>query len=168
VAAAEERRLSSLDAFLPAYEFRTRHEVRVDAPAQRIDEALREVTFGDVPIVRLLVFLRGLGRGRPDRRVVAALARRGRVLDDAPGEGIVFAIDGRFWRLRGGGDEPAARAVVDFRARDGALATETRVHVPHGESQRRFDRYWRVVRPFSGITRTQVLRAAKRRAELQR
>jgi len=32
-------------------------------------------------------------------------------------------------------------------------------------SRRKFARYWRVVGPFSGLIRTSLLRAAKRRAE---
>jgi len=55
--------------------------------------------------------------------------------------------------------------VIDFRAVPGSLATETRVHVPDPVSRRKFARYWRVVRPFSGVIRMGVLRAAKRRAE---
>jgi hypothetical protein len=156
--------LRPLDAFLPAYEFVERHAVDVRADAGDAERALREVTFGEMPVVRALLFMRGIRSARADQRVLDAMERRGTVLDRAPGEGVVLGIEGRFWGLRGGGEEPAATAVVDFRARDGALTTETRVHVP-AESRRRFARYWRVVRPFSGITRKQVLRAAKRRAE---
>lgn len=163
--AAREPRLKPLDDFLPSYEFAARHGVEVHADAGAAERALREVRFRDVPFARALLFARGLGRGRADEPVLAAIGRRARVLDDVPGEGVVLEVRGRFWRLRGGGSEPPATAVVDFRAQDGSLTTETRIHVPEGASRRRFARYWRVVRPFSGVTRTQVLRAAKRRAE---
>jgi hypothetical protein len=159
------RRLKSLDVFLPSYEFAARHGVEVQADARAAERALREVTFREVPIVRALLFMRGLGSGRADERVLSAMSRRGTVLDDVPGEGVILGIRGRFWRLRGGGNEPEAAAVVDFRVGDGSLTTETRVHVPPGPSWRRFVRYWRVVRPFSGLIRVLVLRAAKRRAE---
>jgi hypothetical protein len=160
------RRLKTLDAFLPSYEFAARYGVTVDAAADVADRAVREVTFGEVPVVRMLLRLRGLGAGRADQPVLAAMARGGKVLDDVPGEGLVVRVRGRFWRLRGAaGAEPEADAVVDFRARDGSLTTETRVHVPDRVSHRRFARYWRVVGPFSGVTRKQILRAAKRRAE---
>jgi hypothetical protein len=167
VAEVEPAGLRPLDAFLPSYEFVARYGVAVDADADAAERALREVTFREVPVVRALLFMRGLGSGRADEPVLTAMERRATVLDDVPGEGLVLRLRGRFWRLRGGGDEPKATAVVDFRARDGSLTTETRVHVPAGHSRRRFARYWRVVRPFSGITRKQVLRAAKRRAERQ-
>jgi hypothetical protein len=157
--------LKALDDFLPSYEFAARYSIGVDADAGVAEEAVREVTFREVPVVRMLLFLRGLGAGRADQRVVAAMARRGTVLANVPGEGLVLGVRGRFWRLRGGGEEPEAAAVVDFRARDGSLTTETRVHVPDGVSRRRFRRYWLVVGPLSGVTRKQILRAAKRRAE---
>ena len=157
--------LKPLDAFLPSYEFAERHAVEVRADAGDAERALREVTFQDVPVVRALLFMRGIRSARADQRVLDAMERRGTVLDRVPGEGVVLGIEGRFWRVRGGGTEPTAAAVVDFRARDGSLTTETRVHVPEGPSRRRFVRYWRIVRPFSGITRKQVLRAAKLRAE---
>ena len=157
--------MKSLDAYLPAYEFRTRHEVSVDADAVRADRALREVTWGDVPLVRALVFARGLGRARTSDAVLAALARRAAVLEDVPGEGVILSLTRQFWRLRWSGPEPPATALVEFRARDGALATETRVHVPDSASRRKFARYWLVVRPFSSLIRLLVLRAAKRRAE---
>ena len=159
------RRLKALDAFLPSYEFGARYGVAVEADPAETDRALREVTFREVPVVRTLLLLRGLGFGTAEGSVLAAMRRRGTVLDDVPGEGLVLGIRGRFWRLRGSGDEPEATAVVDFRAGEGSLTTETRVHAPDGVSRRRFARYWRVVGPFSGITRKQVLRAAKRRAE---
>ncbi len=157
--------MKALDAHLPSYEFVERHSVRVEADPARVDCALREVTFRDVPLVRALIRVRGLGAGRADEPVLDAMRRRGTVLEDVPGEGIVLSLQGRFWRLRGGGSEPLAAAVVDFRVDSGELTTETRVHVADARSRRRFARYWHVVRPFSGLTRIAVLRAAKRRAE---
>jgi hypothetical protein len=150
---------------LPRYEFATRHSVRVAAEPGRADAALRAVTFREVPVVQALLAARGLGRRRPDERVLDAMRRLATVVEDVPGEGIVLSLEGRFWRPRGGGTAAPARAVVDFRAEPGRLTTETRVHVPDARSRRSFARYWRVVRPFSGLTRVLVLRAAKRRAE---
>jgi membrane protein implicated in regulation of membrane protease activity len=154
-----------LDDFLPAYEFAARHGVAVAADRDRVDAAVREVTFREVPVVRALLFARGLGASRGSERVVAAMMRRATVVEDVPGEGIVLSLTGQFWRLRGRGTEAPATAVVDFRAAPGSLTTETRIHVPDPESRRKFARYWRVVRPFSGLTRVLLLRAAKRRAE---
>ncbi len=157
--------MKSLDAFLPSYEFSTRHAVAVDADPARADRALREVTFSEVTLVRGLLLARGLGARRADDRVLETMVPRSTVLEDAPGEGVVLSLTGQFWRLRGRGPEPPATAVIEFRAVPGALTTETRVHVPDPVSRQKFARYWRVVRPFSGLIRVLVLRAAKRRAE---
>jgi len=157
--------VKSLDAFLPSYEFVTRHEVEVDADPVRAERALREVTFGEIPLARGLLFARGLGARCAGDTVLASMIPRATVLEDVPGEGIVLTLTGQFWRLRGRGAEPPATAVIDFRAERGSLTTETRVHVSDPASRRKFTRYWRVVRPFSGLIRKRVLRAAKRRAE---
>ena len=157
--------MNSHDEYLPSYEFSTQHEVAVDAPSDVTDRALREVTFRDVPIVRALLFARGEGARRLDEPVVATMVPRGTVVEDTPGEGMVLSVTGQFWRLRGRGPEPPATAVVGFRSRRGRLSTETRVHVSDPVSRRKFQRYWRVVRPFSGLIRMSILRAAKRRAE---
>ena len=92
--------MKSLDAYLPSYEFRTRHEMTVDADAVHVDRALREVTFGDVPLVRGLLFARGLGIHRGTETVLATMVPRASVLEDVPGEGIILRLSGQFWRLR--------------------------------------------------------------------
>ena len=157
--------MKSLDAFLPAYDFSTRHAVAVAVDPLRADRALREVTFKEVPLVRALLVARGLGLRSAEDTVLGAMVPRATVLEDVPGEGVVLTLSGQFWRLRGRGPEAPATAVIDFRALPGSLATETRVHVPDQVSRRKFGRYWRIVRPFSGLIRMVVLRAAKRRAE---
>jgi hypothetical protein len=157
--------MKSLDAFLPAYEFSTRHAVAVAVDPARTDRALREVTFKEVPPVRALLLARGLGQRRAEDTVLASMVPRATVLEDVPGEGVVLTLSGQFWRLRGRGPEAPATAVIDFRALPGSLATETRVHISDPVSRRKFGHYWRIVRPFSGLIRMVVLRAAKRRAE---
>ncbi len=166
-----------LDDFLPEYEFSERHSVVVHARPERVDRALREVTLAEVPVVRALLALRGLER-RPGP-IVLSLGERPVVLEDVPGEGIVLGLTGQFWRLRGGDaagprtaaefltfDRPdSCKAVVDFRVESFSLSTETRVHVGDAAARRRFRRYWVVVRPFSGLIRILLLRAARRRAE---
>jgi hypothetical protein len=157
--------VKSLDAFLPAYDVSTRHEVSIAVDPARADRALREVTFKEVPLVRGLLLARGLGLRGAEETVLASMAPRATVLEDVPGEGLILTLSGQFWRLRGCGPEAPATAVIDFRSLPGSLSTETRVHVPDPSSRRKFSHYWRFVRPFSGIIRMRLLRAAKRRAE---
>jgi hypothetical protein len=153
-----------------------------------VDAALREVSVDEVPVMRALFLLRGLGRSSRDTsRPFLGLAQVGAVtLDDAPGEGIVLGLTGQFWKLRGDStDRPrtpeeflaygrpdVCKAVIDFRITELGhsrcpLTTETRVHVEDPAARRAFRRYWLVVRPFSGLIRILLLRAVRRRAEGQ-
>jgi hypothetical protein len=170
-----------LDDFLPAYEFSERHSLAIHASPARIDEALRTVSIADIPVARALWWLRRLGRpyGEATKPFVGG-ELPGIVLDDVPDEGIVLGLTGQFWRLRGDGD-PArpktagefatfdrpdtCKAVIDFRIGDHSLSTETRVHVGDNAARMKFKRYWLVIRPFSGLIRILLLRAARRRAE---
>ena len=152
--------LKPLDAFLPAYEFSERHSIPIAAPPSRVDAVLRTVAAEDIPLAHALFRLRALGRRVSARKPFVEHAQ---LLDDAPAEGVVLGLSGDFWRLRGRGD--ACRAVIDFRIVGDRLSTETRVHVEDLVARRKFARYWRVIRPFSGLTRILFLREVRRRAE---
>ena len=173
--------MKPLDDFLPAYEFSERHRLAIDAPPERIDEAVRAVSITDIPVARALWFVRRLGKsyGDPTKPFVGG-ELPGVVLEDVSGEGLVLGLTGQFWRLRG--DHSPARprtadeflaysrsdtckAVIDFRVGPSSLTTETRVHVGDPVARRKFRGYWLVVRPFSGLIRILLLRAARRRAE---
>ena len=171
-----------LDEFLPGYEFSERHRLAINAPSERIDLAVRAVSLTDMPLARMLWAVRRLGRpyGDAARPFVAGALENAVVLDDVPGEGIVLGLTGQFWRVRGGdrglraqtaqefnayARPDACKAVIDFRIGPSLLTTETRVHVPDPGSRRKFARYWRVIRPFSGLIRIMFLKAARRRAE---
>jgi hypothetical protein len=171
-----------LDDFLPVYEFSERHSLAIDAPVARIDAAVRQVSLADMPVARVLWWMRRLGRttGDPATPFVSA-DLPGIVLEDAPGEGIVLGLTGQFWKIRGGYRDPTrprttdefvayarpdmCKAVIDFRVSPARLSTETRIHVADSGARRRFRRYWLVIRPFSGLIRIVFLRAARRRAE---
>ena len=179
--------MRSLDDVLPTYEAQERHSLSIDARPDLVDRAVREVTLAEIPVARALFALRSVGRGAANARgpLIESMLRQGVLLEDAPGEGLVLGITGQFWRLRGGSvtDRPrtaeefaaykrpdVAKAVMDLRVvavgeTASLLTTETRVHVPDQRARRTFSRYWRVVRPFSGLTRILLLRAARRRAE---
>jgi hypothetical protein len=172
----------ALDDFLPVYEFSERHAVAIDAPAGRIDSALREVAMVDIPVARALWWIRRLGRpyGDPTKPFIGG-ELPGVVLEDVPGEGVVLGLTGQFWRLLGGQRDSArpttadefldyarpdtCKAVIDFRVGERQLSTETRIHVADPASRRAFRRYWLLIRPFSGAIRILLLRAARRRAE---
>jgi hypothetical protein len=104
------------------------------------------------------------------------------LLEQRPPEEIVRGITGRFWTANGGlvatdaatfRDSPPAglaRAAWSFRleAPDPAttlLTTETRIRCADGATRASFRRYWRVIRPGSGLIRRMMLRDIRRRAE---
>jgi hypothetical protein len=159
---------------LPAFHHVERHAIRVAASPEEALAAARATRVEEMPLVGLLLRLRGLRRA-PGATMWEALAAEG---FRAFGEDTLVAV-GRPWRPRGDVrdvedfvrfDEPGwAKLAVDLRASphgDGALLeTETRVYLTDGWARRRFAAYWLAVRPFSGLVRRLWLRAAKRRAE---
>jgi hypothetical protein len=174
--------MRSLDDFLPVYEFSEQHALAIDAPPGLIDSAFRQVSIADIPAARMLWWIRRLGRPYGDsRKPFVGGDLPGVVLEDVPEEGLVLGLTGQFWRLLGGQFDAArpttaeeflayarpdtCKAVIDFRIGERSLSTETRVHVGDPASRRKFRRYWLVVRPFSGLIRILLLRAARRRAE---
>lgn len=186
--------MKPIEAFLPEHEYAERHASTIRAAPEDVDRALREVCLADMPAARALVVLRFLPRrlagGSPaaphdvQKPFLDQVRKTAVVLEDVPGEGLTLGLTGQFWRLRGEAEKGPAdmagflaydcsdscKAVMDFRVAqlgDGRsrLATETRVHVTGRQGRKAFRRYWRVVKPFSGLTRILMLRATQRRAE---
>ena len=181
-----------LDELMPRYEFGGVHRVRVSAPPDRALEALRRVTPGEMPLVRLLFAVRSLPTHLAGKRGLSAdstvalyeqLAQMLVPLAEDPGREVVVGGIGQMWRLAGG-DSPTFRDASGFVAYEEPgyaklatnfsalplgdsteLRTETRVLTTNPASRRAFGRYWRIIRPWSGLIRRSWLRAARRRAE---
>jgi hypothetical protein len=165
-----------LDRFLPAWDVRETHGIRVHAPAERILDAVRQVTPADAPLLRALFALRGLPAGAREPIWEQMLGRAGFAqLAEEPGRELVAGAIGRPWnlleRLRRDADFEAfddpgyAKMALGFHAVDDVLTTETRVLLTDDEARRWFARYWRVVGPLSSLTRRSWLAAAKELAE---
>lgn len=149
------------------------NSIHVAASPERALAAAREVTLGELPLVRMLARLRGLGPGHGPLWDALLAAGFQPFSDDT------FVLVGRPWKpgyeRRRVDDflafaEPGwAKMAIDLRAvpeRNGArLETATRVFLTDRASRRRFAAYWLAIRPFSGLIRRRWLRAAKRRAE---
>lgn len=183
-----------IDGFLPHPQFAERHALRVHAPPERAYAAARRLDLRRSPLVRALFALRALPAllSRGGYRGEGALAmtmegllRGGFVLlGERPPHEFVLGLAGRFWTPAGGierippeefaaFDRPGmALAAWNFAVLPAAagslLATETRVRCTDAASRRAFARYWRVVRPFSGMIRMEALRAVRRDAESSR
>jgi hypothetical protein len=173
----------TIDDLLPTWDWRSAHATRVAAPPDRAAAAARAVSGRDLPVTGALMRVRMLGRHRVDERpIVEAMARIGlRTLVDDPLAVVVGGVLAP-WRLRGGHQAIGSaaelqafaapgwvRVAMAFTvAADGAgsrVATETRIVATDVVARRRFGRYWRVIGPFSGITRREMLAAIRRRAE---
>jgi hypothetical protein len=160
-----------LSDVLPEYDVRTRHTVELDAPTERVWDAIRSTTLADLRFARHLFRLRGLPsapeRGLLDLEGFAPIA-----VD--PGRELVVGAVGKPWSPRGRLVRGADPRTFDERGYalmalnityDGTtLATETRVRCTDPRSRALFRLYWLVVRPFSGVVRRDWLRAIRRRA----
>lgn len=169
---------------LPHAEFTEHHERVIDAPADRAWSALHEVRWEDLRWTRPLMAVRTLGR--PARIGSGAVLESGPTptLHEEPGRYVVGGFVGRPWRPTGAMgprvrdlaeleafDEPGwlvcsmdftATPLPDGRTR---LETTTRCAPTDDSARRAFARYWRLIRPFSGLIRIELLRAVAARAE---
>lgn len=159
---------------LAVYHHHERHTIRVSATPERALAAAREARVEDVPLVSLLLKLRGLGAASRGPLWDALLAQGFQAL----GEDTLVLV-GKPWTAGAGlrrvddfvafAEPGYAKIAMDLRAvpeGDGArLETETRIYLTDASARRRFRAYWLVIRPFSGLIRRSWLKAAKRRAE---
>jgi hypothetical protein len=165
----------------------------VHASPQAVWDALGRLDASRVWLVRILMGVRRLpafvtaprgalrslaGRGRGLRN----LFREGVVLDDDSPRDLVLGLTGRFWTPAGGllasdrasfRESPppgTARVAWSFRVSASGsgmtyLETETRIRCADPGARRAFARYWRLVRPGSGLLRRAILAAVRRDAE---
>lgn len=167
-----------LDEALPRWHHRERHRIATEPPPESLFAAFDELTWGEVPVFRALMRVRGLGRdGLPgDARIVdwftsAGFAEVGRTTDEL----LIVAVE----RTRRGAarfDRPSLRTFRDDRepghvkiafdagCADGLLSTETRVLSTDPRSRLLFAAYWLAIRAGSGIIRRVWLRAIRDRA----
>lgn len=185
--------MSLLDEVLPEWHWCETYGRRFPAAADASLEAILGVRAADMPVTRRLMAMRDLPswiiKRRPrfdgprtDGPLVAAMLEFGFCrLGEVPGREYAFGLVDQAWRLDGGEritlDGPAN--FVDF-ARPGFVkvaanfaataldagafvSTQTRILATDERTRREFGRYWLVVRPFSGMTRRDWLRAGERR-----
>ena len=172
-----------VERLLPEFDVESRHSIRISAPADKVYAVARRLDVSASWVIRLLFRLRGLPASALN---VEGLQRlRFKVLEESPPHCWAMGIVGRFWTLSGQlldfdperfADfcEPGyAKAVWSFEIREdcyGAtfVETVTRVRCLDPASRRRFLRYWRIVGPFSGLIRGQMLKMLRRQAESSR
>ncbi len=150
------RALAGETPLLPDPEFAERHAVTIAAPAERVWRTLASWGFlrAFIPLTE-----------RPPRELTVGLA-------------------GRWWRPRSPLNEPRLADLGEFTAfsRPGyakgtfsfalhdlsggrtLLVTETRLVTTSPDAHRAMGRYWRLIRPGSGLIRIMMLRMLRRRA----
>ena len=169
-----------LDAWMPEYDVAARYETTVDAPPERVWQAIIEMRAGDLAVARWLMALRRLDFRRPPQRpLLESMTREGfLVLEQRVNEEVVIGVAGRFWTHSGGivrlaspeawrgyAEDRSARSAMNFRIEAGRVITETRVQTFGAPARRSFRLYWTVVGPFSGLIRRAFLAEIRRRAE---
>ncbi|MGY1826631.1 MULTISPECIES: hypothetical protein [unclassified Blastococcus] len=177
-----------LDDVLPRPEHVTRQARWIAAEPAVVWDALHAVRLSRLPVTLVLgaarflpVVLSGRGLGQlHDRPFLDALPVP--LLDAEAPSSVVFGGPLQAWRLDGGDDGPVldadgfrrftqrgwVKAAIDFRLTPRGsgteLSSETRVMATDAVTRRRFDRYWRLIRPGSSAVRWEVLTAVELRA----
>lgn len=182
-----------IEQHLPRFDAHEVHEVAIQAPTRTAYQAILSTNLRSTVVIRPLLLLRALPSllstpwfvERTNISTFRALLQNSRgffELGERPGEELLIGVVGRFWTMSGGVRqiEPAefagfaepgyAKAVWNFHVRPDPsggtlLSTETRVLCMDPGSRRRFMRYWRLIRPWSGLIRSDLLAAIRRQAE---
>jgi hypothetical protein len=177
--------VTSLADVLPDAPFVERHDRVIDAPLERVWHALDSLSWADLRLSLPMIAVRTGGRGRAVRAPVLARGPVDAIVVDPPRLWIGGRI-GKPWQPRPevvpgplGLEEFVSFAepgwlkyAMDFRLdplRDGrtVVTTTTRCVATDAAARRRFAPYWRLIRPFSGLVRRDMLRALARRAEVR-
>jgi hypothetical protein len=182
-----------LDDIFPTYDVSSRHAIWIGASPAEVYEVARHADLGRPWLVRVLVGLRAvpaalatmLRRRHPEPTHQKAVGRIPfTVIAETAGEEFVLGIMGRFWSPTGGvvtaqadrfwhpPPPGLAQGVWNFRVTPSGsgtvLTTETRVRCGDPVTLRQFGRYWRIVRPGSGLIRRSMLRYIRQEAQRRR
>jgi hypothetical protein len=183
--------MSLLEHFAPNPDAAEFHQIEVRASPDVVYRALWTTDLGRSPIVKALLTLRslpgiilsrGTGFARAELTLQTIIDAGFGLLSEQPGREVVLGVSGRFWRLAGNLEpfDPEsfsrpvppgmARAAWNFKVApsDGqgtTLSTETRVTCGDAASRTKFRFYWLVVRPFSGLIRSIMLKAVQQAAQ---
>jgi hypothetical protein len=175
---------TTLDVLLPDYQYRTLQGRAVEAPLDRVADAIRSTPLADAHVAQWLYAIRTAGRSLGRRRRLIADVGDGEDgfirVADLPRE-VVAGFAGRPWP---GGDQAGMPATAEewraFQPVDAVkvamsirciqadygtlLVTETRIHCG-AQALDPFGRYWLVIRAGSALVRHSLLRAIAREAE---
>jgi GNAT superfamily N-acetyltransferase len=161
-------RTQRIDDAMPRWQFNEKHAAFVNAPPERVFDAIKKVTARDIRLFETLTTIRRFGRPLPDHILHAPpdeplldLVTRTTFVslaDEPPREVVVGTCVAR-----------GVNAVMNFHVsgdeRQSYVTTETRVFADSAAGARKFAAYWRLILPGSDIIRRMWLRAIQERAE---
>ena len=172
-----------IDQLLPGCDFRSRYTRRIAAEPAQVWTALHTVSYGELPVTRLLMAVRTGGRARLHGPVTESSLLR--VLAQDEGREVVVGGVAKFWRPRPVAGPPSTSTAEGFAAfaepgwAKGAmsfqlspvpgaqtlLAVDTRVRVTSAAARRAFAPYWLLIQAGgAGFIRLEMLSAVARRA----
>ena len=167
-----------IDEFLPEYDFIEMHDITIRASSKNVIGTIDEIDFCESPIIRALMFLRGMPSAK--MRLRDLRKTNFEILGKRDNE-LLLGLAGKFWTMRGEmqkvnadnfrefDKKGFAKAVwnfsVDANGDESLLTTETRVRCLDDASRRSFGFYWTFIQPFSGLIRGEMLRIIKKKAE---
>lgn len=176
-----------IDEIQPVWHYGHRHSRVIDAPADRVAEALETLDMEreTSPLVRFLFRARGLRPPEGATPREAAEATGFSLLAERPGREMVFGIAGKFWALHElanlkrvpdaeaykrfdvAGQAKGAMTFVIEPLADGRtlLRTETRVTCSDLRARLLFGAYWALIKIPSEFIRRDMLHAVARRVE---
>lgn len=169
------------ERYLSVYKFRTNHSVQINASKEKVFPLIEAAELKKSWLIRTLIGLRGM-------EVPKTITLRSfsdhyfQLLEKIDNQGLVYGLVGQFWKPRGNMiefqpsdfvslDMPGfAKATWSINVEDlgegrTLLTTETRILTMSRRSTWFFGLYWLVVKPFSGIIRSEMLRIIKQEAE---
>ena len=177
-----------LDDIMPEYQSSERHSERIHAKPEKVMEAVRQSTVGDLKSLVTLLKIRGAVLRTPvhnigdlqDKRMLDAFTDAQYLSGGSEHEIVMLGV----WNVRAR-RRPEVRALqefADYREQGGVkmgynfnvedagsgwstISAETRVLALDDVTRRGLGRYWRLIVPGSGLLRRQWLEGIKRRAE---
>ena len=180
-----ENARSKLDEIMPEYHYYEKHTLRVQAPPERVAEAIEQTTFDDIKVYYALMHVRAMAAGARIQRSKAPPQPILKVMRH-PSSGfiplhqdsreIVMGMVGQPWSS---GRRPGVQDLAGFRSfnelgsvriafnlritDDGGgwstITTETRILALDDAARRTMGRYWRVIYPGTGMIRRMWLNA---------
>lgn len=169
--------LDILNRIFPEYDFSEHHQLWISAKPEKVYQTFKRLDFGESWVLKILFFLRGIRSGELLQKMFVTL------IDHSP-DAFVQGLIGKPWTFTGKlvKFEPSqffefnppntAKMIWGFFfiAQDGGclVITETRIKCSDVSSKKKFQRYWLLIRPLSGLVRILILRLLRKKIEALR